>query len=171
MAELLIKLKNNAHSNSAKDRMCYKRGDIVVYMPDGHVWGKEESLPKFAVIQTDANAAQVKKFIAVHKTPQPHAEAVLVTEWTEMQTRKQYGRFITKPVTGALSIAQIDGKNRQFITLTGVANKPHTRRRYRLHLNSLTPLEKNTLTSTGKIFVPFVKLRRAMKDKITGAQA
>lgn len=41
--ELLVKWADNAHPDPAKDeRGCWKRGDVVVVKPDGHVWGKEE---------------------------------------------------------------------------------------------------------------------------------
>ena len=48
MAELLIKAINASHPDPVKDRRgCYKRGDIVVVMPDGHEWGAKEGLPNF----------------------------------------------------------------------------------------------------------------------------
>lgn len=48
MPELLIKANNAHHRNPMKDRQgCYKRGDPVLVMPDGHPWGREEQLPKF----------------------------------------------------------------------------------------------------------------------------
>lgn len=52
MAELLIKLTNATHSDPVKDlRGCYKRGDVVCVMPDGHQWGAKESPPDFMVLQ------------------------------------------------------------------------------------------------------------------------
>ena len=42
MAELLIKVRDNIHRNPNEDRGSYKRGDIVVAMPDGHAWGRCE---------------------------------------------------------------------------------------------------------------------------------
>lgn len=44
MAELLIKLQANyIHPNSVKNNKgIYQRGDVIVVMPDGHKWGKEE---------------------------------------------------------------------------------------------------------------------------------
>ncbi|MEK6532238.1 MAG: hypothetical protein AABZ23_07095 [Deltaproteobacteria bacterium] len=50
MAEFLIKAVDSANPNPSKDAMCYKRGDIVVVMADGHVWGGEEGLPAFLKI-------------------------------------------------------------------------------------------------------------------------
>lgn len=52
MAELLIKARNAQHADPDKDRRgCYKRGDIVVVMPDGHAWGAKEGLPNFVKIK------------------------------------------------------------------------------------------------------------------------
>jgi len=52
MAEFLIKLIDHTHSDPLKDsRECYKRGDVVVVMPDSHIWGKEEGYPKFLVVK------------------------------------------------------------------------------------------------------------------------
>lgn len=65
MAEILIKAVDAAHSGSEKDkRGCYKRGDPVVVMPDGHEWGKEERLPKFVVVKIPGlPVATAKKYI------------------------------------------------------------------------------------------------------------
>ncbi len=52
MAEFLVKAISATHSDPEKDKQgCYKRGDVVVIMPDGHEWGKEECLPKFVVVK------------------------------------------------------------------------------------------------------------------------
>jgi hypothetical protein len=47
------------------ERACYKLGDPVVVMPDGHTWGLEERLPKFYVVKIPGLAAETaKKWIA-----------------------------------------------------------------------------------------------------------
>jgi hypothetical protein len=52
MAELLLKARNAQHADPDIDRHgCYKRGDIVVVMPDGHQWGTKEGLPNFVKIK------------------------------------------------------------------------------------------------------------------------
>ena len=52
MAELLIKAVDAVHSDTQKNqRGCYKRGDVVVVMPDGHPWGTEERPPKFVTMR------------------------------------------------------------------------------------------------------------------------
>lgn len=45
MAELLIRAIDNIHRDPVKDREgCYKEGDPVIAMPDGHRWGRCEHL-------------------------------------------------------------------------------------------------------------------------------
>ncbi len=45
MAELLVKAVNATHANPQKNAVgCYKRGDIVLAMEDGHRWGTKELL-------------------------------------------------------------------------------------------------------------------------------
>jgi len=65
MAEILIRAKNNVHSDPDKDRRgCYKRGMPVVVMPDGHQWGLLERLPDFVVIKVPmVSADRVEKYI------------------------------------------------------------------------------------------------------------
>ena len=40
--ELLLRRNNNADPDPVKDKMLYKRGDIVEVKPDGHEWGNLE---------------------------------------------------------------------------------------------------------------------------------
>ena len=52
MSEILVKAMHATHSDANKDRRgCYKAGMPVVVFDDGHVWGKEEGLPKFWIIK------------------------------------------------------------------------------------------------------------------------
>lgn len=52
MAEFLIKAVDATHADPEKHaRGCYKRGDIVCVMPDGHQWGRLEGLPNFVVLK------------------------------------------------------------------------------------------------------------------------
>jgi len=171
MAELLIRLKNNTHSDPAKDRMCYKRGDIVVVKPDGHHWGRAEGLPDFAVIGTDRTVAQVEHLLDIHTTPQPHTEEIPSTEWIKMQANGKYRMFTAKPKAGGIRLIKKGGKTIPLITLTGMVDEPHTRRKWRLHLNLIPAHLKKRLLTAGRASVPFSKLSMAMKDKITGAKA
>jgi hypothetical protein len=65
MAELLVKAIDVTHKNSVKDKAgCYKRGDVVVVMPDAHEWGNEERLPKFMMIKIpDLSVKDARKYI------------------------------------------------------------------------------------------------------------
>lgn len=51
MAEILVRWTDNTHADPAKDAWCYKRGDVVVVMPDGHEWGRKEGPPHFRVVK------------------------------------------------------------------------------------------------------------------------
>lgn len=66
MAEFLIKVSDNMHNDPVKSlRGCYKRGDIVVVMPDGHAWGKEEGLPLFYIVKVPGlSVALVRNLLA-----------------------------------------------------------------------------------------------------------
>lgn len=52
MAELLIKAFSVVHEDPTLNAQAYKRGDIVVAMPDGHQWGaKERNTAHFLIVQ------------------------------------------------------------------------------------------------------------------------
>ncbi len=42
---------DNVSADPLADRDCYKRGDPVVVMPDGHPWGRKEGTPNFVVLK------------------------------------------------------------------------------------------------------------------------
>lgn len=71
MAELLIRLINNQHSDATKDkRGSYKRGDVVVVMPDGHEWGLKERPPRFAVVSVpDMTVAEAQAYLEPELEP------------------------------------------------------------------------------------------------------
>ena len=63
MAELLLRVNDKIGSTPALDARCTKRGDVIVVMPDGHVWGEREKdspdwrivkLPNVSVLQASA---------------------------------------------------------------------------------------------------------------------
>lgn len=71
MAELLVKAVDATHSDPTKDaKGCYKRGDVVVIMPDGWQWGALELLPpaqggKFVVVKLPGvDAERAQKYLA-----------------------------------------------------------------------------------------------------------
>lgn len=65
MAEVLVKAIDATHPDPVKDaRGCYKRGDPVVVMEDGHPWGSEEGLPKFWIVKIPgATVEQVLQYV------------------------------------------------------------------------------------------------------------
>lgn len=66
MAELLI-----LNRDATPDAHSYKRGDIVVVMPDGHEWGRAEGLPDFirASLPGVAAGAIRNAVMLPHETP------------------------------------------------------------------------------------------------------
>lgn len=75
MAEFLIKAIDTAHSDPEKDkRGCYKRGDFVVVMPNGHEWGKEEGLPKFVVVKIPGLSVEAAKKYIQSEEGEPDAD-------------------------------------------------------------------------------------------------
>lgn len=67
-AEILVKATDSIHPNPTEDlRGSYKRGYPVVVMPDGHIWGSEERLPKFVVIKIPLiSVEKVQKYIQTY---------------------------------------------------------------------------------------------------------
>lgn len=65
MAEILVKAVDAVHPDPAKDaRGCYKRGDPVCVMPDGHPWGRAETLPTFWVVRVPgATVDQLRQYV------------------------------------------------------------------------------------------------------------
>lgn len=65
MAEVLIKAIDATHPDPAKQaRGCYRMGDPVVVMPDGHEWGREEGLPRFWLLRIPGvSVSQVEAFL------------------------------------------------------------------------------------------------------------
>lgn len=86
MAELLVMAVNRTHNDPAKEaRGCYKRGDVVLVMENGHPWGSSElKAPinggQFVVIKiTDVTKAQVLQWIRNHWNcllEDPHLAAI-----------------------------------------------------------------------------------------------
>lgn len=65
MAQILIRLKDNSHSDPTIDLKCYKKGMPVVVMDDNHVWGNKEKYPDFFVIKVPGISVDtVNKYIS-----------------------------------------------------------------------------------------------------------
>jgi hypothetical protein len=99
MAEFLIKAIDATHSDPEKDkRGCYKRGDFVVVMPDGHEWGKEERLPKFVVVKIPGLSVETaKKYILSHDEPRPATRTWNKLDWDEALVSGEYQEFLSQP--------------------------------------------------------------------------
>lgn len=69
MAEFVIFAKDNTHPDAWKDAAgCYKRGDIVEVMPDGHKRGSKVTLPKFLYLKVPGlDAKRARKYLEEHK--------------------------------------------------------------------------------------------------------
>lgn len=65
MAEILVKARDFVNPDSNKDTIgSFKRGMPVIVMEDGHQWGTEEGLPKFAIIKfPTVSISSVEKYI------------------------------------------------------------------------------------------------------------
>ena len=51
MCEILLNAIGSGNADPELDKLCWKRGDPVVVMEDGHEWGAEEGLPKFWIVK------------------------------------------------------------------------------------------------------------------------
>ena len=171
MAELLIRLKDNTHADPVKDRMCYKQGDVVVVKPDGHVWGRAEGLPDFAVIQTDRTVAEMERYIAVHEISQTETRVMSLVEWRSMKAQSDTGPFTVIPTEGAKRLQRVGRKSVATISLTGPVLRPHTRRKWGVTFAQLPLKKTRALTTMGRASIPFMQLRIALKNKITEAKA
>lgn len=65
MAELLIKARDANHADAEKDRRgCYKRGDVVLVVEDGHEWGRKEGPPNFVILRIPLAARALAERLA-----------------------------------------------------------------------------------------------------------
>lgn len=71
MAELLI-----LNRDATPERRSYKRGDIVVVMPDGHEWGNAEGLPDF--VRGRLPGVPIETLRMPHETPAAESAALAV---------------------------------------------------------------------------------------------
>lgn len=72
MTSILIKAVDASHPDPIEDaRGCHKRGDPVVVMPDHHVWGRLETIPKFWRVRVPGERFMFYQFVQPHYT-MPH---------------------------------------------------------------------------------------------------
>lgn len=99
---LLVKAIDALHTDVTKNtRGCFKRGDVIVAKPDGHVWGSSEGLPKF--YQIDVTGAQVEDITAV----------------LEPRRLPEFGRLQTVARDSGLSLSALPVGNQSQLTSTG----------------------------------------------------
>ena len=116
MARLLVKAVDYTCSDPETDKKAaYKRGDVVVVMPDGHVWGNAEGLPKFERVDLPGVSVEEVRHLA-------NSEAQALEEITSVALRKN--KRLLRQVSKT--------KNR------GVK----TRRRYRIDLDTQAITDK-----------------------------
>lgn len=171
MAELLIRLKNNTNPDPAKDRMCYKRGDIVVVMPDGHHWGRAEGLPDFAVVVVDRTVTQMEAYMAEHKVEKAETHEEFLADWIREKARGKRLDFTQRPIEGKRRTVGKGAKRMAMITLTGPVIRPHTRRRWRVNLSVLPAQYESDLLTKGSVNISFGILRQSLINKFTGVIA
>jgi len=67
MSEILIKATDARHRDPLEDaRGCYKRGDPALVMPDGHPWGRLETLPRFWRVRVPGDRYAFFPFVQQH---------------------------------------------------------------------------------------------------------
>lgn len=91
MAEFLIKARDpiDLPDNKIKRDNGWKRGDIVVVMPDGHEWGKEEREPKFVVLKVPGMPLKdALKYIETYKVDTGLVSADSVPIYKNVAQRK-----------------------------------------------------------------------------------
>ncbi len=109
MAEILIKAIDATHPDPEKDRCgCYKMGDPVVVMPDGHVWGNEECLPTFYVFKIPGlSVEQAQKYVEPHMEPRTKIIRYPARVWADAQAKGDNLEFISTPIqVGAETVTQ-----------------------------------------------------------------
>lgn len=103
MAELLIKATDATHPDPQTDRSgCYKRGDVVAVMPDGHSWGPEElNREKFYLIRLPGVSPE-----ALEKYLEPERDPVLREE--VLTRRRWHGQKLPSSLKQALGSGPVD---------------------------------------------------------------
>jgi hypothetical protein len=82
--ELLIMAVSHRDKNTSLDRMSYKQGDVVVIMPDKHMWGTKEGLPTFWRVKVrDAQPEDYSYLMDMQMD-------MIVPEESQPFTRRQY---------------------------------------------------------------------------------
>jgi hypothetical protein len=114
MAECLVKAISVTNIDPVKDiRGCYKSGDVVVVMPDGHLWGASEGLPNFWIVKVPgATVAQLEIYL----------DPVTAVDPPELGGRTR----VIRRRRWFADISQLTGGSRNTLLATGVISVPLT---------------------------------------------
>jgi hypothetical protein len=78
MARLLIQARDNHRAHNPKGRLGvhYRPGDPIVVTPDGHVWGRKETLPVFYQVDVPGPVERVSEYLEkrIHTVPEAPGE-------------------------------------------------------------------------------------------------
>lgn len=167
MAEILIKAVDATHSDPEKDAVgCYKRGDMVVVAPDGHVWGKEEGLPKFVVVKVPGlSVEKARDFIEEQREAATVRRTWMLSTWQEALLSGVYGRFLAQPAV--VRYFTVDAV--ELVELEGQEMCLKKRRAWRLLVDTLPQSVKDTLASTGEYTTTLSQIRNYIENKMSRA--
>lgn len=142
MAECLVRIISSTHEDPVIDAQCYKRGDIVAVMPDGHAWGRRETLPIFVKIKItglDVETAKAWATEHVEDDPEDSVKAAVL--------RQRLSAILREDVP--------------------VKPRVMHRRLWRLRLNDLPTALRDELMTAGEITVTLGQLRQFIQHTVT----
>lgn len=111
MARILVKAFDAVNADpEINKRGCYKQSDVVVVMPDGHVWSPLEGLPKF--LQLDLPGVPVEQISHLRNSEQEQpndftSPALRRIKRLFMQVSKKRERQVTRRRQYALDLSAV----------------------------------------------------------------
>lgn len=115
MAEILVKAVDATHPDQKLDAAgCFKSGDPVVAMPDGHEWGKAEGPPKFYVLKVpglsveDARAKYIRPVFSELDQKDPRARIVPLVRSALKFDEAMLAVAVEVKAGASIDIAQLD---------------------------------------------------------------
>jgi len=176
MAEFLLKAVDAGHADPATDRGCWKTGHPVIVMPDGHVWGKEETLPTFFILKIpDLDVSLARQYLIEHRLPAAVAEVRRwrAEDWAQAQARGWYHEFgQTVPTfVRAYPLVDLAGKVHDMVDLSGFPLLLQARRLWKLDVAALPVARRNALLSAGTLTLQWSQIRTYLKNQVTGVGA
>ena len=212
MAIFLIKDRDATHADPAKDRLCYKRGDVVEVFEDTKPLVLPPQPPFVIVKIAGVTKAQAEKYTGMREEPTAVVERWNRREWERCVGTGRYGEFIGVPVASAdidltetipvraewweriggiwsegpfyfaptaspeWIIVAPDGVQRwlnltgtvHYVDVTGTAIRPHTRRLYRVLVDTIPLAIRDQLVANRYVEVTFAQIRNYVQNKKTG---